>query len=95
MTNVDKLIELFGSARYLAEAIGISQSLITRWRAETGKGARQGKIPPSYNLAILDAARALGVEHDKISALLTWSCECCGQRLDRPKDEFWTKRRVR
>lgn len=55
-TNIDVLAGHFGSFRTLAKAIGVSHTLLSRWKA------KDGNVPPRFNDTIRAEARKLSIE---------------------------------
>lgn len=91
MTPVQKLSDVFGGATELARAIGVSRSLIVKWRQRSSPGRKRGEIPSRYNDAIVRAAKERGIRHDKVAPHLTAHvCPLCDQPLRPGQIIDWT-----
>lgn len=76
MNKVRALIALFRTGRDLGSAIGVDPGLVSRW-------ANRGHIPTHYNHRIIEAARGLDLDINKVAACLDEHvCPCCGQPLE-------------
>lgn len=84
---VARLCTLFGGSRKsLADAIGVSPAVITRWGKPAGKQkgghhGNAGRVPPEYNIRVLNAALVNGVDFEAVNACLDKVCPGCGQPL--------------
>lgn len=88
MTNLERLIKLFGSANTVAIAAGVSHQLVSRWgRAPKEEvGGKSGNIPSKYTRQILLWARENvpdNVRRDdwllQVRGCLDDRCPHCGQ----------------
>lgn len=94
-SNAGKLIAMFGGAKAMSRATGISEAVISRWTSEgtprvkrhgqsrrrTVERAGHGKVPWKYNEAIMIWARHMGNDRN-IRKLLDWTCPTCGQSTE-------------
>lgn len=75
------LAALFGGGSRLAAAIGVDPALPSRWQSDGPRGGH-GRVPPHYNVRILDAARRARLDGREIAACLdTNICPCCRRVL--------------
>lgn len=87
-TEIDRVARLFparqqgdnpdpGYLRFLAGALGVDNSLPTKWKRRYA-----GRIPPAYRARVLAAADQYGVSREALAAI--WNetpdrCPTCGQ----------------
>lgn len=78
MTPIDHLSRIFGSQRALARAIGVDESLTRQWQRRNSVNRKAGRIPPRYNQAVMQAARAIGKAGKARQYLDMYRCPKCG-----------------
>lgn len=82
MTNAERLIELFGMRKTLADAMGVDAAVVSRMTS-TGPRGTGGRVPTHYNHRILEAARAAGLDMEAVASCLDEHvCPTCGSPLE-------------
>lgn len=79
-TPIERLTELFGDQRAVAQAVGISEPMVTHLKKPPPRGTN-GRLPAKYNLAVLSAARHRRIDEAAVLACLDPVCATCGQPL--------------
>ena len=81
-TNAWRLFQLFGGLRSLARELGVSTSVLSRWNSHAARG-NHGRVPPHYNIRIMERARALGLDLHQVGQCLDdHLCPCCKRPLE-------------
>ena len=62
MTQADHVISKCGGVPVVSEITGASVSRVYRWRMSKDRGGTGGLIPSSHHVAILNGARARGID---------------------------------
>jgi hypothetical protein len=60
MTPLDVVVTIFGNARRLALALGITQSAVCRWENPKHSTGVPGAVPPRYHRRLLELANLKG-----------------------------------
>lgn len=61
-TPVEKIIRKFGSVQSLADAIGVQQPAVSKWRQNPRTGEGDGVIPVHHHTAIIEAAKSRNIQ---------------------------------
>lgn len=81
-TPARRLCKLFGGVRSLAREVPIDVSVVSRWSSDSVRG-NMGRVPTHYNIAIMEAARRLGLDLDAVKDCLdAHECPCCKRPLE-------------
>lgn len=80
------LVDLFatrkGGIRRLSDLLGVHRSVILRWISD-GPRNTGGHVPVAYNIRILEAADAAGVDRAEVAKYLDEAvCPTCGRPFE-------------